>query len=146
MERNRNYVVLTIMAILGFVMGILYSITIIGLIIGIPMIMGAKKYLDWAKMTDEELLSVKQSILGWAIFFSIFLFPLGLLSLIPYFNLNGEASAAARGAVDGVRNAVSKKDPMQEKIEKIQKLAELKEKGLIDEEDFKAAKSKILAE
>jgi len=35
---------------------------------------------------------------------------------------------------------------MQEKIEKIQKLAELKEKGLIDEEDFKAAKSKILAE
>jgi len=63
MERNRNYVVLTIMAILGFVMGILYSITIIGLIIGIPMIMGAKKYLDWAKMTDEELLSVKQSIL-----------------------------------------------------------------------------------
>ena len=146
MERNRNYAVLTIVGVMGYIFGILACITIVGLIIGIPMIMGAKKYMDWSKISDEELLNEKPSMLGWTIFFCIFTFPFGLVALIPYFNLEGGVDRAATGAVQGVKGAFAKKDPMQEKIDKIEKLAALKEKGLIDEDDFKVAKAKILSE
>ena len=140
---NKNYTWLMLVAILGYIIGVIACITIIGLIIGIPMIMGANRYAYWAKMSNEALQNEVQSMFGWTIFFCIFAFPLGLVALIPYLNLDADRSS---GTVENVKYTVSNNDAMQEKIDKIEKLAALKAKGLIDEDDFKAAKAKILAE
>ncbi|MCK9575942.1 MAG: SHOCT domain-containing protein [Clostridia bacterium] len=139
---NKNYTWLMLVAILGYIIGVIACVTVIGLIIGIPMIIGANRYAYWAKMSDEALQNEAQSMFGWTIFFCIFAFPFGLVALIPYLNLDADKI----DTVENVKYTVSKKDPMQEKIDKIEKLAALKEKGLIDEDDFKVAKAKILSE
>ncbi|MDD4275815.1 MAG: DUF5362 family protein [Clostridia bacterium] len=139
---NKNYTWLMLVAILGYIIGVIACVTIIGLIIGIPMIIGANRYAYWAKMSDEALQNEAQSMFGWTIFFCIFAFPFGLVALIPYLNLDADKI----DTVENVKYTVSNKDPMQDKIDKIEKLAALKEKGLIDEDDFKVAKAKILSE
>ena len=59
MNPNKNNLFLTISAVIALIVGILASITIIGLIIGIPLLIASKKFFAWAKLTDEELLAEK---------------------------------------------------------------------------------------
>lgn len=144
MNSNRNSTWFTAVGIVSIIAGVLYCITLIGIIVGIPLFIGAAKYLNYAKMSDEAVLAEKSTVMVWAIVFAVVMFPLGLIALVPALNLEGNVDRATSGAVTGVKSAFEKKDPMEEKMEKIQKLYEMKEKGIIDEEDFAAAKAKIL--
>lgn len=144
MKQNRNSTWFSAVGIISIIAGILYSITIIGLIVGIPLFIGASKFLGYSKMSDDEVLAEKSNVMVWSIVFAVVMFPLGLIALIPAFNLEGNVDRATSGAITGVKSAFEKKDPMEEKMEKIQKLYEMKEKGIIDEDDFAAAKAKIL--
>lgn len=138
---NRNSTLFTVLGIFGMIFGVIASITIVGLIIGIPLIIGSKKFLDYAKLTDEEVLSLdRQNLTIWLIVFCVLMFPVGLIALIILFNLEGQLSAK----VNSTLNSNSESSVMDEKINKIKELYEMKEQGIITEEDFQNAKNKIL--
>lgn len=134
---NKNETVFSILGVLGMIAGILFCITIVGAIIGIPIIIGANRYSKWAKQSDEQVFEERSDVSLWGVVYAIFIFPIGLIALIPVFNLKGQIT----NAIEGTK---PEKDEMDEKIEKIKKLHEMKEKGIIDEEDFKTAKQKLL--
>lgn len=56
--------------IIGIVLGIVSCLFIVGLIWGIPMIIGGYKLYDYSNMPDTEVINYKSSILGWSIFLS----------------------------------------------------------------------------
>lgn len=136
--QNKNSTFYLVSGIIGMIYGILTCI----FLIGIPFIIGASKYLAWAKMSDEEMAPNKDAVTIWGIVFAIFMFPLGLLALFPIFNFDGQLT----NATNSNQTATHSSDGMDAKMEKIKKLYELKEKGILDEEDFKLAKEKILKE
>lgn len=139
MERNKNYAWLLYSGILGMIAGAILCITIIGIIFGIPAIIGAKKYLEWSKVSDSELEKHKDELLIWGIVWAIMMFPLGLPALVPAFNTKGEV-------YEKVNEFKPTKTASKSKAERIKELSDLKEKGLISEEDFEIAKNKIISE
>ncbi len=74
--------------IIAIVFGIICCLTIIGLLWGIPLIIGGYKFNEYSMLEDEEVLNHKSGILGWSIFFIFFSFISGILGLIYYFGLN----------------------------------------------------------
>ncbi|MEG1581891.1 MAG: SHOCT domain-containing protein, partial [Clostridia bacterium] len=107
-------------------------------IFGVSLIIGGVKFMELSNVNDKQLLDEKGKILGWTIFFSIALFPIGLFSVFIYSNLEDVEK-------DNTKTQASvKKDSFEDKVEKIKVLSELKQNGLIDEEEFKTAKGKIL--
>lgn len=139
--KNKNYIFLKISGVLGVVFGIIYCITIVGIIVGVPLIIGATKFFSLAKQTDEELQNQKDTVLVWGIVFTIIIFPLGALALIPSFNLDGQLYSSG-----GYKPTKAEDKSKKSKAERINELFELKEKGLIDENDFQIAKNKIINE
>ena len=63
---------LKISGIIAIVVGILYCITIVGAIVGIPLIIGGNKIKSYADCTDEQVIDAKDSILVWTIVFLLF--------------------------------------------------------------------------
>lgn len=74
--------------IIGIVLGILSCFTIIGIIWGIPMIIGGYTFYNYSDMEESEIINNKSTILGWSIFFIIFSLISGILGLVYYFSLN----------------------------------------------------------
>ena len=74
--------------IIAVVIGIICSLTIVGLLWGIPLIIGGYKFNEYAGLDDSEIVNHKSSILGWSIFFIFFSFISAILGLIYYFGLN----------------------------------------------------------
>lgn len=74
--------------IIAIVLGVLSCLIIIGLIWGIPMIIGGYKLYDYSNLEDEEIINHKGTILCWSIFFIFFSLISGILGLIYYFGLN----------------------------------------------------------
>lgn len=136
--RNKNSTIFNVFGVIGMVIGVLTVI----ILIGIPIIICASKHLAWAKMSDDEVAKDRDTILIWGIIMSVLIFPIGLLALIPAFNLDGQISSALN--ISG--SAQTKEKDFASKLERIKKLHELKEQGILDEEDFKLAKEKILNE
>lgn len=134
---NRNSTMFNIVAVISIVLGIICCLTIFGAVAGVPLIIGGTKYNKFGKLTDEACLAQKDSITVWAVVIAIFSFPIGLLALIPFFNLQGDLSNAAHNVT---------KSNMDKKEEQIKKLIEMRENGLITEEELAAAKMKILTE
>ena len=144
--KNNQYAFLIISAILGLVTGILACLTLLGIVIGIPLIIGATKYFEWAKLSNDELAKQQNELMIWGVVFTILMFPIGAIALFPplmmsqnNFNKTEETSKKEFQQT----NATSSK---KTKLERITELSELKEKGLIDETDFEIAKKKILSE
>jgi len=74
--------------IIAVVIGIISCLTIVGLLWGIPLIIGGYKFNEYAQLEDSEVINYKSSILGWSIFFIFFSFISAILGLIYYFGLN----------------------------------------------------------
>lgn len=74
--------------IIGIVLGIICCLTIIGIIFGIPMIIGGYTFYNYSNMEESEIINNKSTILGWSIFFLIFSLISGILGLVYYFSLN----------------------------------------------------------
>lgn len=64
---NRN--LLRTIGILNIVFGIIFAFTIIGSIIGIPLIVSGALYLEYASLSDNELITKRNSIKVWSIIF-----------------------------------------------------------------------------
>lgn len=139
----------TLMMILNAIIvapGFFLFVIILGGMLAV-LIIGTKKFHNFSKMTEEQLLTQRGSLSLWSVMFSIFLFPMGMLSLIPLFNLNEEYPMQAYvPQTPTTYYNEPRKDTMDEKMEKIQKFHEMKEKGILSLEDFLAIKERILKE
>ncbi len=113
--------------IIGIVLGIISCLLIIGLIWGIPMIIGGYKLYDYSNMTDAEILTHKNSVLAWSIFFIFFSFISGILGLIYYFGLT----------------SISNKTNYNYK-EELENLKQLYDEGILTEEEYQNKKENIL--
>ena len=74
----------TVMQIIDLILGILFCITIVGLIFGIPLCIASGKFKKANLANNEELISMRGSLMGWGIFSAIILAPtiLGFFVLI----------------------------------------------------------------
>ena len=153
---NKSSVWCTIMAVLGFIFGVGYCFTIILIPVAIYCFIGAKRYMEWASLTDSQLLVEKQSLINWAIFFSIVGFPLGLISIVPACMISNnnivvtdvKTEDAEKTTASETETGNETKETVEEEelsdIETIEKLNNLKKEGLITEEEYARAKDEVL--
>lgn len=145
--KNKNYAFLLISGILGMITGILACLTIFGAIIGIPLIIGASKYLAWAKVSDEELAVEKDNLMLWGVVFTVLMFPVGAIALIPPLTMDKDkANTTVQADSNKEYQPTQTTDDKKSKLDRLSELSTLKEQGLIDERDFEIAKKKILSE
>lgn len=145
--KNKNYAFLLISGILGIITGILYCLTIFGAIVGIPLIIGASKYLAWAKVSNEELAVEKDNLMLWGVVFTVLMFPAGAIALIPPITMDKDKASTTVQADSGKEyQPTQTTDDKKSKLDRLSELSALKEQGLIDERDFEIAKKKILSE
>ena len=146
---NKSSVWCTIMAVLGFIFGVGYCFTIILIPVAIYCFIGAKRYMEWANLTDSQLLVKKQSLINWAIFFSIVGFPLGFISIVPACMIsNNNIVVTDKTTASETETGNETKETVEEEelsdIETIEKLNNLKKEGLITEEEYARAKDEVL--
>ena len=157
----------TVARILSLVVGILFCITVIGAIIGVPLIIASNKFKEASVMTDAELVKNRGSLLGWGIFVAIVFSPtfLGLIVLLLFAILvdnyiknielgqtaKNEATfvevveSGANTAWNEVKNTFSgKKTNIDKQREELEKLDKMREEGLITREEYEAMRKKIL--
>ena len=75
---------LKVSGIISIVLGVLACITIVGVIIGVPLIIGGNKLREYSLLSDKEILEKKSSILIWTIVFLFINQLSGICSLIFY--------------------------------------------------------------
>ena len=127
---------LKIAGIISIVVGILFCLTLLGAIVGVPIIIGGCKFKDYANLSDEELLQHKDSIIIWTI---VFLFinqlsgVLGLIFVIAnnLFDLNST-------------NIGSVNNTDKNKYESLEKLKKLYDEKALTKEEYEKEKDKIL--
>lgn len=79
---------LKIAGIIALVFGIICCCTIVGVIVGVPLIIGGIKVKDYSEMSDEEILKNKDALLIWSIVFMFLCTVSGILALLYYLNLD----------------------------------------------------------
>ena len=81
-------VLLKIAGIISLVVGVICCFSIVLLLIGVPLVIGSVKLLNFAELEDDELVLHKKEILAWGILFLFLSFISGILTLIVYFQIN----------------------------------------------------------
>ena len=120
---------LNVAGILSIVFGIIACITIIGVIVGVPMIIGGSKFREISKLEDAQIFAKKDTILVWSIVFLFLNVISGVLGLIFYISLENSIS-----------NNINKEDSY-DKLEKIKKLYDDK---VLTKQEYEEEKAKIL--
>lgn len=155
-----------VVRILTLIVGIMACITIVGAILGIPLIIASNKFRDAQLMNDEQLVAHRGSLLGWGIFVSIVLAPtiLGMIAILVFAALvdsyiknielgNLEKNdktvkefvvESTANTVNEVKEAMKPKTTLEKQIEEIKKLKTMKEEGLITDEEYEALRRKTL--
>lgn len=150
---NKSSVLSTILGILGFIAGVSYCFTLILIPVAIYCFIGAKKYIDAASYTDSQMAMQKKSFTNWAIFYSIALFPIGLLSIIVAWQASTnnvvitDAQYTTNTSSETGEQVNNQREPEvapASKEETIEKLSKLKEEGLISEEEYERAKAEVI--
>lgn len=155
-----------VMRVITLIVGIIACITIIGAILGVPLIIASGKFRDASLMNDSDLVAHRGSLLGWAIFSAIVLTPtiLGMIAILVFAALtdtyikNIEQGNAEKNdktvkefvvegtanTVNEVKEAMKPKSSLEKQIEEIKKLKAMKEEGLITDEEYEALRRKTL--
>ena len=152
--KNKYTVWNYITAFYGYYVGMVACLSLVLIPLGIFLIIAGNRYSYWARVTEAELVTQKDTIKKWAIFISIVNFPIGLLSLIP---LSAESTIKITTVSDNTtyqsttqtkQQTESRKeeDPIINKEETIAKLKHLLDEGLITLEEYERAKSDVINE
>lgn len=128
---------LKISGIIAIVVGILYCITIVGAIVGIPLIIGGNKIKSYADCTDEQVIDAKDSILVWTIVFLLFNQLSGILLLIFYIDcIDKNRGISTTNTTKNVNT--------DDKYEELEKLKKLYDEKVLTKEEFENEKNRIL--
>ena len=121
-----------ISGIIAIVLGILLCLTIIGIIVGIPMIIGGSKLNEYSKMDDNEFNNNKESLLIWSIVFLFLSVPSGILGLVGYFLFEAKRS-------DYLKNFKSNK-----KYDELERIKKLYDDKVLSKDEYEKEKDRIL--
>lgn len=127
-----NRTLLKVAGVISIIVGALVSLTIVGLIIGIPLIIGGYKFTEYAKMSDEELEGNLDSILIWTIVFLFINQISGVISLVAYILYEASKSSFVK---------TKKQNNKYDELERIKKLYDDK---VLTKEEYEMEKKRIL--
>lgn len=116
--------------IIAIVLGIISCLTIVGLLWGIPLIIGGYKFNEYSSLDDSQILNHKSAILGWSIFFIFFSFVSAILGLIYYFGLNN----------------IEVKEEHLSYLDELERLKKLYDEKAITKAEYDKKKKEILGE
>ena len=123
----KDKTLLKVSGIVAMVCGGLWCLSIIGAIIGIPLLIGGSRMIDFSKMSDSELEKYKTHLLVWSIIFLIFATIAGILSIIYYVGVNFDINVNGTGY-----------------IVELEKLKKLYDEKAITKEEYDKLKKEIL--
>lgn len=79
---------LNVAGIIALVLGIVSCCTIVGALVGIPVIIGGNKLRSFSRMSDKEIYDQKENLLIWSIVLCILCTISGALGLVYYFGMD----------------------------------------------------------
>ena len=155
--------------IIDMIFGVIMCITVAGLIFGIPLIIGSKKFGKAYEASERELIDMRGNLLGWGIFNAL-MFAATLIGLIVIlcfvFAVNSEIKKmeasvvrgeevkevsigqsikeGAKKTVDGTKEVFGIKSKLERQKDELQKLNAMKEEGFLTEEEYSAKRKQIL--
>ncbi len=127
----KDKTLLNVAGIISLVFGIISCFTIIGAIVGIPMIIGGNKFRKFSQMSDSDIAKEKDSLLIWSIVLCLLCTISGALGLVYYFGIDNTFNF----------NFSSKNSTKYSDLEKLNQLYQNK---VITKEEFEKEKERIL--
>lgn len=127
-----NKTLLNIAGIISLIFGIICTITIIGAIVGIPMIIGGNKLRELSNMDDSEIYKNKDTLIIWMVVFLFINQISAVLILIYYIML--ETSMTSDNT----------KENTMYKYDELEKLNNLYKEKVLTKEEFEKEKERIL--
>ena len=160
---NYSKVLLNITSAFCFIFFALYTFSLVFIPIGIYCFLAGKKFSYKAEHLEETLRFSNKEFRNYVIFVSVFCFPFGLLSILPYKKLasnNVTVSSVDENTASYKVETIETEEPnteekpietvaetnvetTAEKLEKYEKLRNFKEKGLITEEELEQAREQL---
>lgn len=133
---------LKISGIIAIVFGILACLTLVGAIVGVPLIIGGAKMKEYADYTDEQIVANKDKILIWTIVFLFFCQISGILLLIFYINSIGKYEKGITG--DNMNYQSNMNTNNNAKYEELEKVKKLYDEKILTKEEYEKEKERIL--
>ena len=127
-----NKTLLNIAGIISLIFGIICTITIIGAIVGIPMIIGGNKLRELSNMDDSEIYKNKDTLIIWMVVFLFINQISAVLILIYYIML--ETSMTSNNT----------KENTMDKYDELEKLNNLYKEKVLTKEEYEKEKERIL--
>lgn len=127
-----NKTLLNIAGIISLIFGIICTITIIGAIVGVPMIIGGNKLRELSNMDDSEIYKNKDTLIIWMVVFLFINQISAVLILIYYIML--ETSMTSDNT----------KENTMDKYDELEKLNNLYKEKVLTKEEFEKEKERIL--
>jgi len=133
---------LKISGIIAIVFGILACLTLVGAIVGVPLIIGGAKMKEYADYTDEQIIANKDKILIWTIVFLFFCQISGILLLIFYIDSIGKYEKGITG--DNMNYQSNMNTNNNAKYEELEKVKKLYDEKILTKEEYEKEKERIL--
>ena len=133
---------LKISGIIAIVFGILACLTLVGAIVGVPLIIGGAKMKEYADYTDEQIVANKDKILIWTIVFLFFCQISGILLLIFYIDSIGKYEKGITG--DNMNYQSNMNTNNNAKYEELEKVKKLYDEKILTKEEYEKEKKRIL--
>ena len=132
---------LKISGIIAIVFGILACLTLVGAIVGVPLIIGGAKMKEYACYTDEQIIANKDKILIWTIVFLFFCQISGILLLIFYIDSIGKYEKGITG--DNMNYQSNMNTNNNAKYEELEKVKKLYDEKILTKEEYEKEKERI---
>ena len=133
---------LKLSGIIAIVFGILACLTLVGAIVGVPLIIGGAKMKEYADYTDEQIVANKDKILIWTIVFLFFCQISGILLLIFYIDSIGKYEKGITG--DNMNYQSNMNTNNNAKYEELEKVKKLYDEKILTKEEYEKEKERIL--
>jgi hypothetical protein len=133
---------LKISGIIAIVFGILACLTLVGAIVGVPLIIGGAKMKEYVDYTDEQIIANKDKILIWTIVFLFFCQISGILLLIFYIDSIGKYEKGITG--DNMNYQSNMNTNNNAKYEELEKVKKLYDEKILTKEEYEKEKERIL--
>lgn len=133
---------LKISGIIAIVFGILACLTLVGAIVGVPLIIGGAKMKEYADYTDDQIIANKDKILIWTIVFLFFCQISGILLLIFYIDSIGKYEKGITG--DNMNYQSNMYTNINAKYEELEKVKKLYDEKILTKEEYEKEKERIL--
>lgn len=133
---------LKISGIIAIIFGVLACLTLVGAIVGVPLIIGGAKMKEYADYTDEQIIANKDKILIWTIVFLFFCQISGILLLIFYIDSIGKYEKGITG--DNMNYQSNMNTNNNTKYEELEKVKKLYDEKILTKEEYEKEKERIL--